>query len=77
MTLTLTLTGICAGGNHLTFSVTGDRTATVHLLRDDMSAAITDEEAEAFVKVLAKMAKAGRTVGQARALLQPGVTVTI
>ena len=76
-TITVTLTGICDGGSHLTFTVSGDRSATVNGMRDEMRETITEEEAQAFVKVIAKMAKAGRTVVQARNLLQAGVTVTV
>lgn len=77
MTLTLTLTGVCAGGNHLTFNVTGDRMATVRSDLSDMSAPITDADLAAFVKVWCRMVKAGRTNAQARAVLQAGVTVAV
>ena len=75
--VTITLTDICAGGNHLALSVSGDRTGTFRLLRDDLSEAITEEEAAAFLKVVCKLAKSGRTPAQARALLLSGVTVTV
>lgn len=76
-TLTVTLTNVCAGGNHLTFSVTGDATATVYAVRDDLSSTLTDEEKRAFVEVIMKMAKMGRTLNQASTLLQAGVVVTV
>lgn len=75
--VTVKLDAICSGGNHLTFGVTGDATATVHGVLENMLEPITDEEKVAFVKVLAKMAKAGRTLAQARAILEAGVTVTV
>lgn len=75
--LTITLTDICSGGNHLKFEVTGARTQTIHGLRDEMSEPVTEEEAAAFLKVVCKLAKSGRTVAQARTVLQNGVTVNI
>lgn len=75
--LTITLTGICSGGNHLTFGISGDRSATVRGSLDDILAPLTEEDVVAFLRVVCKLAKAGRTTAQARALLQAGVTVTI
>ena len=75
--ITITLTDICAGGNHLTYSVTGAKEMTVRGVLDDISQPVTDDEALAFVKVVTKLAKAGRTVAQARALLQAGIVVTV
>ena len=76
-TLTITLENICAGGNHLTFGVSGDATGNVRTLLDDMLGPLTDDEKTAFVKIIAKMARAGRTAAQARTLLQAGVTVIV
>lgn len=76
-TLTVTLSSICAGGGHLTFTISGARTATVPLTVADITEPITEEDVVSFCKVIARMAKAGRTVAQARSLLQAGVTVTI
>jgi len=73
--VTVTLTGICAGGNHLTFGVTGDVTATIHAVTADMIGAITDEDKTIFVKVLAKLAKIGRTNAQAKTALQAGIAI--
>ena len=75
--LTIQLTGICSGGNHLTFSVSGAKTATVRLMLDNLSEPITDEDAEGFCKVLARLVKSGRTLAQARTVLQNGVTVSV
>lgn len=75
--VTITLTNICSGGNHLTYGVTGAKSMTVSGVLDDISQPVTDEEAQAFVKVVTKLAKAGRTLNQARTLLQTGVTVTV
>jgi hypothetical protein len=75
--VTVTLTGICGGGEHLTYVITGAKTMTVDGSLDDTQAPVTDDEARAFVKVLAKLAKAGRTLNQARNIMQNGVTVTV
>lgn len=76
-TLTVTLTGQCAGGDHLTFAYSGAATGSIVGYRDDMTNALTDDEKRAFVAVLCKLAKIGRTNAQAVALLQAGVTVTV
>jgi len=76
-TLTLKLSAICSGGNHLTFTISGDKSATVQAMPSDLSEPISNEDALAFCKVLARMAKAGRTLAQARALLQSGVTGSV
>lgn len=75
--ITITLSGTCAGGNHLTVVVTGDKTATVPLSLSDLTEQITSDEAVAFTKIIAKMARAGRTLAQARALMQNGITVNV
>lgn len=76
-TLVVTLTDICSGGNHLTFGVTGAKEMTLPGVLGEMLEPITDEEAHAFVKIICKMAKGGRTLVQARNLLQAGVTITV
>lgn len=75
--ITITLTDICAGGNHLTYSVTGAKTISVSGVRDDLIEPFTDDEAQVFIKVITKLAKSGRTMAQARTLLQNGVTINI
>ena len=75
--VTVTLTGICAGGRHLTFTVTGDATLTQVIDLSILSESVTEEEAVAFLKCIGKLAKKGRTNAQARTLLQAGVTVTV
>lgn len=77
MQITVTLVSVCAGGEHLTFEVTGGATATVKSARSEMVEPITEEEKQAFVKILAKMARAGRTNSQARAILESGVLVSV
>ena len=75
--VTITLTGICSGGNHLTFAVTGDASRTEELDLSVLSESVNSEEVAAFLKVVCKLAKRGRTLAQARSLLQAGVTVTV
>ena len=75
--ITVTLTGICTGGNHLTFGISGDKIATVHAMLDDLTQPISEEDALVFCRVIAQMAKAGRTMNQAKTLLQNGVVVTV
>lgn len=76
-TLTITLNAICAGGNHLTFGITGAATATQIADLSDITAPLTAEDAQALVRIVGRMAKAGRTVAQAKTLLQAGVSITI
>lgn len=76
-TLTITLTSVCSGGNHLTFSTSGAASLTTQEVLASLLDPITDDDITSFCKVIAKMAKQGRTLAQARNLLQAGVTVTI
>ena len=76
-TLTVTLSAICSGGNHLTFEVTGDRNATRLMELAELSQPLEPEDADAFIRIIVKMARAGRTLAQTRTLLQNGVTVTV
>lgn len=75
-TITTTLTNVCAGGDHLTFSLTGAKVLTVVANASDLSAPITDDEAAAFVKCIAKLCKVGKTVTQTKAALTAGIVVT-
>ena len=73
--VTITLTSICSGGGHLTITATGDINGSTVLNRPDLSGPIT--ETDSFAVVICKLAKKGRTIPQAVALLQAGVTVTV
>lgn len=75
--VTITLTGICSGGGHLTFTVTGDASRTQVLDLSTLTEPVMEQEIEAFLKLICKLAKMGRTPAQARTLLQAGVTVTV
>lgn len=76
-TLTLTLTEICSGGNHLTFEVSGDRQTSIVTDIRSLDEPLDQDDAAAFIRIITKMARAGRTRQQARALLEAGVTVTV
>ena len=76
-TIVITLTATCSGGAHLTYNVTGAKTMTVPGILSDALLAVSDDEAVAFCKIISKMAKAGRTLSQAKTLLEAGVTVTV
>ena len=75
--VTVTLTSICAGGGHLTFTVTGDASLTKTIDLSELTDALDPRDAQGFLEVIVKMAKNGRTLAQARNLLQAGVTVTV
>lgn len=76
-TITVTATSICTGGNHITFTITGAKSMIVTGQVEDIKRPVTDEEVEAFVKVLCKLAKSGRTIAQYKTLVQAGITVTV
>lgn len=75
--ITVTLTEICSGGNHLTFGVTGDASRTRVLELGSLVEPIDPQDVDAFLRFITRMARIGRTNAQARTLLQNGVTVTV
>ena len=76
-TMTLTRTVECDAQNHFTIAVTGDVSYTYHGTMADLTGPISDSEKEAFIKLLIRFAKIGRTNAQVRTALTNGVTVTI
>jgi hypothetical protein len=74
---TITLTNICAGGGHLTFSLTGAKTTTVRLTFDEATEPLTEADAEVFCRVMLKLVKIGRNNNQTRAAFEAGVTVSV
>lgn len=76
-TVTVRLSSICAGGNHLTFNVSGDASLSQIVSLSMLSEPIDEQDVVAFLSVLCRLAKRGRTLAQARTLLQAGVTVTV
>lgn len=75
--LTITRTVECDAQNHVTLSITGDVSYTYHGTMTDLTGPISDSEKDAFVKLLIRFAKIGRTPAQVRNALTNGVTVTI
>jgi len=75
--VTVRLTSICSGGNHLTFTVTGDASGTRVLGLGELSEEIDADDVASFLKVICKLVKNGRTIAQARTLLQTGVSVVV
>lgn len=75
--VTLTLTGACSGGGHLTLAMTGDVSGSevydVSEIRDLVNSVGRVELASAILR----LAQVGRTNAQLRTLLQAGITVTI
>lgn len=76
-TLTLTLVDQCTGGSHLQFVLSGDRSAQRVMDRSEIEEPLTDQDLEAFIRIITRMARAGRTLNQARTLLANGVTITV
>lgn len=78
-TVTIRSESFCAGGGHATLSlaVNGSPRGQWTLLAEDVLDDITDEEVEAFLKLLIRAHKVGRTKAQVRADLQAGITVTV
>jgi hypothetical protein len=74
--ITIKATAVCAGGDHITFDVSGAAARTVVLTRQDLMEALTEEDLDAFIKGVAKLAKVGKTLAQWRTAMQTGVTVT-
>lgn len=75
--ITITLTNTCSGGNHVVLSVTGEKSATIRSEIDQLLDPITEDDALAFVRVLVKLAKVGRTKVQLKNLLESGLTVSV
>jgi hypothetical protein len=74
--ITIKAVAVCAGGDHITFSITGAASRSVMLTRQDLMEALTEEDIDAFIKCVAKLAKADKTLAQWRNAMQTGMTVT-
>lgn len=75
--LTITRINECAAQNHVVLTVTGGVSYTYRGDMDELTAAVTEDEKEAFIKVLLRVAKIGRTRAQVRNALTNGYTITI
>lgn len=77
-TITLQKVYECAAGDHLRVIVSGDVQAQdFGIYLPDLAGQITEEEKQAFLKVLLRVAKIGRTQQQVKTALTNGYTVTI
>lgn len=74
--ITVTATSVCSGGEHITMTITGAKSGTVRIDASNLSAPITDDDVEAFVKILCRLCKAGKTVAQTKSAMTAGITVT-
>lgn len=76
-TITVTKTRECADGTHLTISITGDYNGTFNFYAPDLMEPITNEDREAFLRVLLRLCKKGKTMAQVKNALNNGITVSI
>lgn len=76
-TVTVKLMSVCSGGGHLTFAVTGAANLSRILDLSSLTDPIEERDVDSFLRVIAKLAKQGRTVAQTKTLLQTGVVVTV
>lgn len=76
-TITLTKSYECAGGDHLKITVSGDVSRTIAFYAPDLGDPVTEDEQEAFLRVLLKIGKKTRTKAQLKNLLTNGWEVTI
>ncbi len=68
----------CAAGDHLRLTITGDvPSQEIGVYLPDLTGSITDEEKQAFLKVLLRVARIGRTQTQIKNALTNGYTITI
>ena len=68
----------CAAGDHLRLTITGDvPSQDIGVYLPDLAGSITEEEKQAFLKVLLRVAKIGRTQAQLKTALTNGHTITI
>jgi hypothetical protein len=76
--ITITASDTCAGGGHVTFTITGAKSAVIKgVVVADLIGPIDDAEVEAFVKLCVRLAKVDRTVNQLKTDLQNGLVVSI
>ena len=73
----LTMTGLCAGGDHATIGVTvaGQDAGSYNYTVADIRTALTADERETIIRGLLKIYAIGRTLNQMKTGLQSGATV--
>lgn len=68
----------CAAGDHLRLAITGDVPAQeIGIYLPDLTGSITEEEKQAFLKVLLRVARIGSTQAQLKTALTNGHTINI
>lgn len=76
--ITLTKVYECSAGDHLRLAITGDvPTQNLNVYLPDLNSSITEEEKQAFLKILLRIGKIGRTQNQIKTALTNGYTITI
>lgn len=75
--VTIILTGVCSGGNHLTVTTSGAINKTLIMETSEVLGSSEDWQLELVIRALVRLAKIGRTMNQVKTLFQNGVTVTV
>lgn len=76
-TVVITATAFCPGGGHVRMQLSGATDHVTMMETTTFSDPVTEDDAQAFIKIIGKMARMGRTGAQAKALLEAGVTVIV
>lgn len=78
-TMKLTLTHVCAGGEHaeIAVEVNGQSRGTYAVRVSDVTGTFADDEIETFLAGVIRLHKVGKTLAQVRNDLQAGLTVTL
>ena len=74
--ITIRATAQCAGGSHITFTITGAASRQVVLLRDDLQEPISQDDVDTFVRLVARLSSLDKNAAQWRSAMQAGVTVS-
>jgi len=75
--ITVTASNFCSGGQHATLTVSGDVSRTMRVDVTSFLEPVSVEDSLAFLRVLVKLVKIGKTPGQLKSALQAGVTVNV
>lgn len=76
-TVTLQITQAEACGNHFELTLSGDLTGTRRINAEELQWLYDNVTKDDLIAVMLRLVKSGRTLAQAKALLQAGVTVTV
>lgn len=78
-TITISLGGICSGGNHVTVnaSVDGGGSAAFNYLVDDLRENISADDMKDALSTILRFRFKGKTLNQAKQDLQAGFSITI